>query len=57
MQEWMPEFRFPKQTIRNGALYFYVCYSETLFAETKLNFSFCLAFCFCVKVHFTLEIV
>jgi len=36
---------------------FYTCYTKTLFAESKFNFSFCLGICFCVKVHFTLKIV
>ena len=33
---------------------FHTSYTETLFAESKLNFVFCLGFCFCVKVNFTL---
>jgi len=36
---------------------FYTCYTETLFVETKVIFSFCLGICFCVKVHFTWYIV
>jgi len=27
---------------------------ETFFAESKLNFSFCLGICFCVEVNFSL---
>jgi len=30
------------------------CYTESLFAERRFNFSFCLGIFFCVKVHFTL---
>jgi len=47
------EFRCPRQTLRTGDLYF-THDTETLFAESKLNVSFCLGICFCVKVHFTL---
>jgi len=56
MQGWIPEFRCPRQTLRKGAL-FYTCYPETSFAESKLNFSFCLGSYFCVKFHFTVYIV
>jgi len=27
---------------------FYTCYTKILLAESNLNFSFCLEFCFCV---------
>jgi len=35
---------------------FYTCHTKILLAESNSNFSFCLEFCFCAKVHFTLEI-
>jgi len=50
MQGWILEFG---QYLRKEAL-FNTCYTKTLFGESKLNFSFCLGICLCVKLNFTL---
>jgi len=56
MQGWILEFRCPMQTLKKGPI-FSTCYTKTSFAESKFNLSFCLGICFCVNVHFTLQIV
>jgi len=55
MQGWMLESKC-KANSPKGALYFthVIHHTETLFAESKLNFSFCMGICFCVKGNFTL---
>jgi len=40
--------------IKTGAPIFCSGYTESLFAEMKLNFSFFLGICFCVKARLTL---
>jgi len=47
----------PKANSEKEGPIFYTCYSETIFAGSRLYFSFCLIVCFCVKVHFALLIV
>jgi len=46
--------KIPEENSQKGGPIFYTCYTEILFVETKVNFSFCLGICFCVKVHFAL---
>ena len=53
MQRYILQFRCPRQILSKGSRYF-THDTGTLFAERKLNFSFCLGNCFCVKVHVTL---
>jgi len=48
IRRWMPE-----ANSYEGGPIFYTCYTETLFAESKSKFSFCLGISICVKVHFT----
>jgi len=43
-------------TSQKGGPIFYTCYKKILFAESKLNFSFCLGTCFWVEVNRTLWI-
>ena len=43
---------------KKGLLYFaHASYTESLFAESKFNLSFCLGICFCVKVHLILQAI
>ena len=56
---WVPntnfrEVGYPMQTFGKWTL-LYTCCTKSLFAESKLNFSFCLEICFCVEVYFTLN--
>jgi len=56
MQEVDTRFEVPKANFGEVGPFLYAGYTETSFAESKLNFSFwfCLGICFCVEVHFTL---
>ena len=45
MREWILEFRCQRQTQKGNPI-FYICCTDTLFAESKLNFSFRLRVCF-----------
>ena len=40
MPRWVLEFRCPRQTLRNGAIYFKHTKTKILFVESTLNFSF-----------------
>jgi len=46
--------KMPEENSQKVGPIFCTCYTEILFVETKVNFSFCLGICFYVKVHFTL---